>query len=94
MFLRFSHSLSVANFSVSRSLSDMHHGLSDRSRHDDGGDDLGQCRDRAGRRRGLFAIATVTAAITLFVLALLPPIERYFEQRAGIDPDQHRDRSL
>jgi putative Mg2+ transporter-C (MgtC) family protein len=43
---------------------------------------------------GLFAMATVTAAITLFVLALLPPIEGYFERRAGIDPVEHGDRSL
>jgi putative Mg2+ transporter-C (MgtC) family protein len=39
---------------------------------------------------GLFAMATVTAAITLAVLALLPPVESYFERRAGIDADQHR----
>ena len=43
---------------------------------------------------GLFVMATVTAAITLFVLALLPPIEGYFERRAGIDPVDHHDRSL
>ena len=43
---------------------------------------------------GLFAMATMTAAITLLVLALLPPVESYFERRAGIDPVQHRDRSL
>jgi putative Mg2+ transporter-C (MgtC) family protein len=43
---------------------------------------------------GFFAMATVTTVITLFVLALLAPIERYFEQRAGIDPAEHRDRSL
>ena len=38
---------------------------------------------------GLLAMATVTGGITLFVLALLPPIERYFERRAGIDPVEH-----
>ena len=38
---------------------------------------------------GLFAMATMTAAITLAVLALLPPVERYFEQRAGLDASQH-----
>jgi putative Mg2+ transporter-C (MgtC) family protein len=43
---------------------------------------------------GLFAMAAVTAAITLFVLALLPPVERYFDQRAGIDPGEHHDRLL
>jgi putative Mg2+ transporter-C (MgtC) family protein len=42
---------------------------------------------------GLFAMATITAAITLAVLALLPPVERYFERRAGIDASQHRDGS-
>ena len=42
---------------------------------------------------GLFAMATITAAITLVVLALLPPLENYFERRAGIDGNRHRDRS-
>ena len=42
---------------------------------------------------GLFAIATMTAAITLAVLALLPPVESYFERRAGIDASQHGDGS-
>ena len=39
---------------------------------------------------GLFAMATVTAASTLFVLAFLPPIERYFERRAGCYVVAHR----
>jgi putative Mg2+ transporter-C (MgtC) family protein len=41
---------------------------------------------------GLFAMAAITAAITLFVLALLPPVERYFARGTGIDPVGHRDR--
>jgi putative Mg2+ transporter-C (MgtC) family protein len=32
---------------------------------------------------GLFEMATATAALTLIVLAVLPPIESYFERRAG-----------
>jgi putative Mg2+ transporter-C (MgtC) family protein len=43
---------------------------------------------------GLFAMATMTAAIALAVLALLPPVERYFKRRAAIDPSRHRDDSL
>lgn len=42
---------------------------------------------------GLFAMATMTAAITRAVLALLPPVESYFARRAGIDASQHGDRS-
>jgi|SRR6516165_1586479 putative Mg2+ transporter-C (MgtC) family protein len=38
---------------------------------------------------GQIALATFTAAITLVVLVVLPPIEVYFEQRAGW-PDRHR----
>lgn len=34
---------------------------------------------------GLKMTATIATAITLVVLALLPPIEGYFERRAGID---------
>ena len=33
---------------------------------------------------GEYALAAVVAVITLVVLAVLPPIETYFEQRAGI----------
>jgi len=33
---------------------------------------------------GQFALATLTAALTLVVLAVLPPIEQYFERRAGL----------
>jgi putative Mg2+ transporter-C (MgtC) family protein len=32
---------------------------------------------------GQFLLATVTTAVTLVVLAVLPPIEAYFERRAG-----------
>ena len=40
---------------------------------------------------GRFGIATIATAITLAVLALLPPVENYFERRgAGIDPDRDR----
>jgi len=38
---------------------------------------------------GQYAIATFTAALTLVVLVVLPPIETYFERRAGW-PDRHR----
>jgi putative Mg2+ transporter-C (MgtC) family protein len=39
---------------------------------------------------GHFALATTAAALTLAVLALLPPIEAYFERRAGW-PDRHHN---
>ena len=39
---------------------------------------------------GQFALATTAAALTLVVLALLPPIEIYFERRAGW-PDRHHE---
>jgi putative Mg2+ transporter-C (MgtC) family protein len=39
---------------------------------------------------GHLMLATITAALTLAVLALLPPIEIYFERRAGW-PDRHHD---
>ncbi len=38
---------------------------------------------------GQFALATLTAVLTLVVLAVLPPIEAYFERRAGF-PDRHQ----
>ena len=38
---------------------------------------------------GQYALATVTAVLTLAVLAVLPPIEAYFERRAGLI-DRHR----
>jgi putative Mg2+ transporter-C (MgtC) family protein len=38
---------------------------------------------------GQYALASVTTALTLVVLAVLPPIEAYFEHRAGW-PDRHR----
>jgi len=38
---------------------------------------------------GQFGLATFTAALTLVVLVVLPPIETYFERRAGW-PDRHR----
>jgi putative Mg2+ transporter-C (MgtC) family protein len=37
---------------------------------------------------GQFLLATVTAALTLAVLVVLPPIEIYFERRAGW-PERH-----
>ena len=37
---------------------------------------------------GQYALATFATALTLVVLAVLPPIETYFERRAGW-PDQH-----
>jgi putative Mg2+ transporter-C (MgtC) family protein len=39
---------------------------------------------------GQFAMATAATVVTLFVLAVLPPIEAYFERRAGIDDRTHR----
>jgi putative Mg2+ transporter-C (MgtC) family protein len=39
---------------------------------------------------GYFLLATVTAALTLIVLVLLPPIEAYFERRAGW-PERHHE---
>jgi len=39
---------------------------------------------------GYFLLATVTAALTLIVLVLLPPIETYFERRAGW-PERHHE---
>jgi putative Mg2+ transporter-C (MgtC) family protein len=42
---------------------------------------------------GQYALATVTAALTLIVLAVLPPIEAYFERRAGWT-DGHRPPDL
>jgi putative Mg2+ transporter-C (MgtC) family protein len=47
---------------------------------------------------GQFAMATVATTITLAVLALLPPVEAYFDRRAGVfrrrseDPDLPHDR--
>jgi putative Mg2+ transporter-C (MgtC) family protein len=38
---------------------------------------------------GAFAMATVATVITLIVLAVLPPVEAYFERRAGIDTPSH-----
>jgi putative Mg2+ transporter-C (MgtC) family protein len=38
---------------------------------------------------GQFGLATFTAALTLVVLVLLPPVETYFERRAGW-PNRHR----
>jgi putative Mg2+ transporter-C (MgtC) family protein len=36
-----------------------------------------------GAGMGQYALATFTAALTLVVLVLLPPVEIYFERRAG-----------
>jgi len=38
---------------------------------------------------GQYELATVTTALTLVVLVVLPPIETYFERRAGW-PDRHQ----
>ena len=38
---------------------------------------------------GQYALATFAAALTLVVLVVLPPIETYFERRAGW-PERHR----
>jgi putative Mg2+ transporter-C (MgtC) family protein len=38
---------------------------------------------------GQYELAAFTAALTLVVLVVLPPIETYFERRAGW-PDRHR----
>ncbi len=43
---------------------------------------------------GFFEVATIATAITLAVLLLLPPLESYFERRAGIEPTQHRGDSV
>ena len=42
-----------------------------------------------GAGMGQYSLATFTAALTLVVLVLLPPIEVYFERRAGW-ADRHR----
>jgi len=39
---------------------------------------------------GEFAIATAATAVTLIVLAVLPPIEAYFERRAGFESSHDR----
>jgi len=39
---------------------------------------------------GHFALATITAVLALVVLVVLPPIEMYFERRAGW-PDRHHE---
>ena len=41
---------------------------------------------------GQFAIATATTVLTLIVLAVLPPIEAYFERRTGIAGANHHQR--
>ena len=38
---------------------------------------------------GAYAIAMVATLLTLVVLVLLPPVENYFEKRAGL-PDRNR----
>ena len=42
-----------------------------------------------GAGMGQYSLATFTAALTLVVLVLLPPVEIYFERRAGWE-DRHR----
>lgn len=39
---------------------------------------------------GQFALATATTALTLVVLAVLPPVEAYFDRRTGINGGDHR----
>ena len=39
---------------------------------------------------GQFAMATVATVVTLVVLALLPPVEAFFERRAGTSPSTTR----
>ncbi len=39
---------------------------------------------------GAYGMATLATTLTLAVLALLPPIEAYFERRAGLDDANHR----
>ncbi len=43
---------------------------------------------------GQFAVAIATTTITLVVLALLPPVETYFERRAGITNPHDRTRDV
>jgi putative Mg2+ transporter-C (MgtC) family protein len=38
---------------------------------------------------GEFAMASLATVVTLIVLAVLPPVEAYFERRAGINPTSH-----
>jgi putative Mg2+ transporter-C (MgtC) family protein len=38
---------------------------------------------------GQFALATTTTVVTLIVLAVLPPVEEYFDRRAGVKNDIH-----
>ena len=41
---------------------------------------------------GYYAMAVATTLITLVVLAVLPPIEAYFERRAGVTNPNHPER--
>jgi putative Mg2+ transporter-C (MgtC) family protein len=41
---------------------------------------------------GYYAMAATTTFITLIVLAVLPPIEAYFERRGGVTNPNHPDR--
>jgi len=43
---------------------------------------------------GQFAIATATTTIALVVLALLPPIESFFERRSGLANPHERTRDV
>jgi putative Mg2+ transporter-C (MgtC) family protein len=40
---------------------------------------------------GLFVLAIMATAITLIVLAALPPVENYFENRPGAERNRHDD---
>jgi putative Mg2+ transporter-C (MgtC) family protein len=39
---------------------------------------------------GQLGMATASTAVTLIVIAVLGPIEAYFERRAGIEGQNHR----
>jgi putative Mg2+ transporter-C (MgtC) family protein len=40
---------------------------------------------------GEYAMATSATVLTLVVLAVLPPVEAYFDRRAGVDNPRHRE---
>jgi putative Mg2+ transporter-C (MgtC) family protein len=40
---------------------------------------------------GEYAMATSATVLTLVVLAVLPPVEAYFDRRSGVDTPRHRE---
>ena len=40
---------------------------------------------------GQYAMATAATVLTLVVLAVLPPLEAYFDRRAGVENPSHRE---